>query len=64
MSLSIRWKLILSISIPLLLVGGEASKPGNRIVYPLNPSRRADLPEAEGGLLRDAEEHPRMVGQK
>ena len=28
----------------LLLVGGEAAKPGNRIVYPLNPSRRADLP--------------------
>lgn len=27
----------------LLLVGGEASKPGNRIVYPLNPSRRTDL---------------------
>ena len=27
----------------LLLVGGEASKPGSRIVYPLNPSRRADL---------------------
>ena len=28
----------------LLLVGGEAEKPGNRIFYPLNPSRRADLP--------------------
>lgn len=27
----------------LLLVGGEAAKPGNRIFYPLNPSRRADL---------------------
>jgi len=27
----------------LLLVGGEAAKPSNRIVYPLNPSRRADL---------------------
>jgi uncharacterized cupin superfamily protein len=27
----------------LLLVGGEATKPGNRIFYPLNPSRRADL---------------------
>jgi uncharacterized cupin superfamily protein len=27
----------------LLLVGGEAAKPANRIVYPLNPSRRADL---------------------
>ncbi len=27
----------------LLLVGGEANKPDNRIVYPVNPSRRADL---------------------
>ena len=27
----------------LLLVGGEATKPINRIVYPLNPSRRTDL---------------------
>lgn len=27
----------------LLLVGGEAAKPGSRIFYPLNPSRRADL---------------------
>ena len=27
----------------LLLVGGEASKAHNRIVYPVNPSRRADL---------------------
>lgn len=27
----------------LLLVGGEAAKPGNRIVYPLHPSRRTDL---------------------
>jgi uncharacterized cupin superfamily protein len=27
----------------LILAGGEAAKPGNRIVYPLNPSRRADL---------------------
>ena len=27
----------------LLLVGGEAAKPSNRIVYPLNPSRRVDL---------------------
>lgn len=26
-----------------LLVGGEAAKPGSRIVYPLNPSRRDDL---------------------
>ena len=31
----------------LLLVGGEAAKPSNRIVYPLNPSRRTDLKEAE-----------------
>jgi uncharacterized cupin superfamily protein len=30
----------------LLLVGGEASKPDNRIFYPLNPSRRADMPAA------------------
>jgi len=27
----------------LLLVGGEAAKPSNRIFYPLNPSRREDL---------------------
>lgn len=27
----------------LLLVGGEAPKEGNRIYYPLNPSRREDL---------------------
>ena len=27
----------------LLLAGGEAAKPDNRIVYPLNPSRRADM---------------------
>jgi uncharacterized cupin superfamily protein len=27
----------------LLLVGGEAPKPGNRIFYPLNPSRRSDM---------------------
>ncbi|MEP7138766.1 MAG: cupin domain-containing protein [Caldimonas sp.] len=26
-----------------LLVGGEAARPGSRIVYPLNPSRRDDL---------------------
>jgi uncharacterized cupin superfamily protein len=31
----------------LLLVGGEASKAENRIIYPLNPSRRADKPESE-----------------
>ncbi len=29
----------------VLLVGGEAPKPGSRIVYPLNPSRRQDMPE-------------------
>jgi uncharacterized cupin superfamily protein len=27
----------------VLLVGGEAQKPGSRIYYPLNPSRRLDL---------------------
>jgi uncharacterized cupin superfamily protein len=27
----------------LLLVGGEAPKPGSRIFYPLNPSRRIDM---------------------
>ncbi|HEX4510436.1 MAG TPA: cupin domain-containing protein [Burkholderiaceae bacterium] len=27
----------------LLLVGGEPAKPANRILYPLNPSRRSDL---------------------
>jgi uncharacterized cupin superfamily protein len=31
----------------LLLVGGEATKPGNRIFYPLNPSRRSDMTAAE-----------------
>jgi len=31
----------------LLLVGGEAPKASNRIVYPLDPSRRTDLPAAE-----------------
>jgi uncharacterized cupin superfamily protein len=29
----------------LLLVGGEAPKPGSRIFYPVNPSRRQDMPE-------------------
>ena len=28
----------------LLLVGGEANKESNRITYPLNPSRRDDMP--------------------
>lgn len=27
----------------LLLVGGEAPRPGSRIYYPLNPSRRLDM---------------------
>ena len=31
----------------LLLVGGEAAKAHNRIVYPVNPSRRDDLKPAE-----------------
>ena len=31
----------------LLLVGGEATKAGNRILYPLNPSRRNDLKAAD-----------------
>ena len=31
----------------LLLVGGEAAKAHNRIVYPVNPSRRADMAPAE-----------------
>lgn len=28
----------------LLLVGGEAPRPGSRIFYPLHPSRREDMP--------------------
>lgn len=28
----------------VLLVGGEAPKPGSRICYPVNPSRREDIP--------------------
>ena len=31
----------------LLLVGGEVAKASNRICYPLNPSRRADLKESD-----------------
>lgn len=27
----------------VLLVGGEAPKPGSRIFYPINPSRRSDM---------------------
>jgi len=28
----------------VLLVGGEGPKPGSRIFYPVNPSRRQDIP--------------------
>jgi uncharacterized cupin superfamily protein len=31
----------------LLLVGGEAAKHGNRVFYPLNPSRRADMKKSD-----------------
>ena len=31
----------------LLLVGGEASKPDNRIFYPLHPHRRGELPPSQ-----------------
>jgi uncharacterized cupin superfamily protein len=31
----------------LLLVGGERSKPGNRVFYPLNPERRSQMPEGQ-----------------
>ncbi|HEX7327069.1 MAG TPA: cupin domain-containing protein [Casimicrobiaceae bacterium] len=31
----------------VLLVGGEARKPANRIFYPLNPSRRSDMDASE-----------------
>lgn len=31
----------------LLLVGGDAPRPGSRIAYPLNPSRRADMAVSE-----------------
>lgn len=31
----------------VLLVGGEAPKADNRLFYPLNPSRRTDLPPSE-----------------
>ena len=31
----------------LLLAGGEAAKRGNRVFYPLNPSRRADMKESD-----------------
>jgi uncharacterized cupin superfamily protein len=42
----------------LLLVGGEVAKDGNRILYPLNPSRRTDL--KPGDWWHDAP--PRKVG--
>lgn len=31
----------------VLLVGGEAPEADNRLFYPLNPSRRNDLPPSE-----------------
>jgi len=40
----------------LLLVGGEAAKPDNRIFYPLNPSRRADMKAS--GWWEDVPQHP------
>ncbi|MGH7923278.1 MAG: cupin domain-containing protein [Candidatus Binatus sp.] len=40
----------------LLLVGGEASKPDNRIYYPLHPGRRDDLPASE--WWDDIPKHP------
>lgn len=40
----------------LLLVGGEAPKPGSRIFYPVNPSRRQDMPEQY--WWTDAPSHP------
>jgi len=40
----------------LLLVGGEATKSGSRIVYPLNPSRRADM--RANDWWEDVPQHP------
>jgi uncharacterized cupin superfamily protein len=40
----------------LLLVGGEAAKPGSRIFYPLNPSRRADMKASD--WWEDVPQHP------
>jgi uncharacterized cupin superfamily protein len=40
----------------VLLVGGEAAKPDNRIFYPLNPSRRKDL--KPGDWWDDVPERP------
>jgi uncharacterized cupin superfamily protein len=31
----------------VLLIGGEAPKPDNRIYYPMHPQRRGDLPSSE-----------------
>lgn len=39
-----------------LLVGGEAAKPGSRIFYPLNPSRRADMKPSD--WWEDVPQHP------
>lgn len=40
----------------LLLVGGEAPKPGSRIFYPLNPSRRDDM--KPGDWWQDVPQRP------
>jgi uncharacterized cupin superfamily protein len=40
----------------LLMVGGEPAKAGNRIYYPLNPSRRADL--KPGDWWHEVPQHP------
>ena len=40
----------------LLLVGGEPNNPQNRIVYPVNPSRRTDLKASD--WWDDAPRHP------
>jgi len=40
----------------LLLVGGDAARPGSRIFYPLNPSRRADM--EPGNWWHDVPQHP------
>jgi uncharacterized cupin superfamily protein len=42
----------------LLLVGGEAAKPGSRIHYPLNPTRQADI----GPLAWWADVPPQSLG--
>ncbi len=39
----------------VLLVGGEVPKPGSRIFYPLNPSRRSDM--AADAWWQDVPEH-------